>query len=222
MRYLRRILLLCCLILLLSVTLTGCRDNRNATDASYFVFDEDAGEITGYEYSAGPSDVVIPAQIDGVDVEVVGEEIFYSRELTSVDIPNSVKLIEEKAFANSDLDSVDIPGSVWKIGQKAFSTNNLTSIEIGEGVKEIGKWAFDFNELTSVEIPGSVEVIRSGAFGMNRLTSVVIGKNVDIEKGTLFSTFGYGGNFLEVYYRHDKTAGKYVRLDIGSDWYKEE
>lgn len=222
MRYFRKILILCSLILLLSVALTGCRDNRDATDASYFEFDKDTGKITGYDYSTGPSDVVIPAQIDGVDVEVIGEEVFYSRDLTSVDIPNSVKLIEEKAFANSGLDSVEIPGSVWEMEKQAFTTNNLTSVEIGEGVKKIGSWAFAFNKLTSVEIPSSVEVIELEAFGVNKLTSVVIGKNVDIEEGRLVDTWKGSEVFGKAYYRNERAAGKYVRLNVSSDWYKEE
>ncbi|MFP4647540.1 MAG: hypothetical protein ACLFN4_07965 [Candidatus Acetothermia bacterium] len=46
-------------------------EKNGVTDPGNFEFDPEAGAITGYD-TAGGSDVVIPAQIDGVDVKEIG------------------------------------------------------------------------------------------------------------------------------------------------------
>jgi len=64
--------------------------------------------------------------------------------LTSIDLPESVRKIDEKAFKDCvNLTSIVIPDSVTEIGASAFSgCTNLTSIIIPNSVKEIGEDAF--------------------------------------------------------------------------------
>ena len=60
--------------------------------------------------------------------------------------------------------SVIIPNTVKIIGEGAFRHNNLTSVEIPDTVISIGDYAFYFNKLTSVTIPNNVTSIGTSAF----------------------------------------------------------
>ena len=62
--------------------------------------------------------------------------------ITSVIIPNTVKIIGEGAFRHNNLTSVTIPNSVTSIGNSAFHDNNLTRVTIPNSVTSIGSGAF--------------------------------------------------------------------------------
>ena len=98
--------------------------------------------------------------------------------ITSVIIPNTVKIIGEGAFRHNNLTSVEIPDTVISIGDYAFYFNKLTSVTIPNSVISIGNSAFYGNKLTSVTIPNSVTSIGNSAFCDNNLTSVTIPNNV--------------------------------------------
>ena len=139
-----------------------------------------------YSYSASYSgSVVIPEEItyNGVSYTVtsIGIAAFMNCHLTSVTIPNSVKIICGKAFSGcGSLRTVTIPNSVKWINEEAFCDCGLISIDIPNSVKTIGYYAFKgCSNLTSVTIPNSVTSIGYGAFeGCTYLTSVTIPNSV--------------------------------------------
>ena len=98
------------------------------------------------------------------------------RNLTSVEIPNTVKSIGVRAFVEcKNLPSIEIPNSVTSIEEQAFSLcDALTSIEIPNSVTSIGKQAFyNCYELASVTIGNSVTDIAKEAFyALPALTSI--------------------------------------------------
>ncbi|MEY9978263.1 leucine-rich repeat protein [Lysinibacillus sp. RC79] len=126
--------------------------------------------ITGYNGSS--KDIVIPSEINGQPVVVIGTSAFFNNQLTSVVIPSSVTKIEAFAFAHNHLKHVEIPSSVTTIEASVFAYNQLTSVEISEGVTTIKGSAFNYNQLKSVEIPEGVTNIEAYAFDHNELTSV--------------------------------------------------
>lgn len=154
--------------------------------------------------------VIIPESIsyDGTDymVNSIGFGAFNNcRELTSVDIPNSIKSIGISAFNYClNLESVNIPNNVTNIGNSAFSyckklssviipnsvtslgedsfreCSSLTKVSIGNGVTKIESYTFgSCTALISVDIPNSVKTISSSAFNCCKsLASLVIPNSV--------------------------------------------
>ena len=96
--------------------------------------------------------------------------------------------------------SVIIPNTVKIIGEGAFRHNNLTSVEIPDTVISIGDYAFYFNKLTSVTIPNSVTSIGSGAFrkvgsSNPNLTKIINKTGKSFDRGSIVND-SYGYNFI--------------------------
>ena len=133
----------------------------------------------------------------GDEVEKIPNYFGYNSNISSVDLPPSVKEIGSHAFANCEsLSDIAIPGSVNKIGDYAFSNcSRLTDLYIPSSVKSIGKNAFSLcsqlkevtihaksvgdgafsscSALTDLRLEPTLECIEGGAFGScNRITSV--------------------------------------------------
>jgi len=122
--------------------------------------------ITGY---AGPlGAVLIPTNIDGLPVTIIGDDAFeWNTNITGVTIPVGVSEIGVDAFAGCyGLTSVKIPSSVTEIGNWAFlGCISLTNIVISNGVASIGSGSFaQCANLLSITIPNTVTNIGSAAF----------------------------------------------------------
>ena len=149
--------------------------------------------------------VSIPEQVyyDGENraVTKIGTKAFRNcGELTSVEIPQSVKSIDNYAFSGSSLKEIAIPNSVTEIGGYTFQDckglerpvynehifvalprSYNGSYSIPDGIEVIAYGAFDeCAGLTEVIIPSSVREIGKNAFkGCTSLTSVVIPDGVE-------------------------------------------
>ena len=148
-------------------------------------------EITCSVANHGPlgysGDVRIPERVSYNSVEFtvvkIDKEAFYScRELTSVEIPETVTIIGQNAFWGcSSLTSITIPSSVTTISNGAFGDcQSLTTITIPDGVTSIERSTFAYcYNLTSITIPDGVTNINESAFrDCNSLTSITIPDNV--------------------------------------------
>lgn len=103
--------------------------------------------------------------LNGV-TEIGGGAFYRCKNLSSVEIPETVTNVEALAFSCSGLSRVDISKNVVSIGRDAFSFSNLTSIKIPEGVSVIEPQTFyGCKSLKNIEIPFSVKEIVTTAFG---------------------------------------------------------
>ena len=106
----------------------------------------------------------------------------YCRDLTSIELPNSVTAIRDYAFYNcSGLTSIELPSSVTYIGEYAFyNCSGLTSIELPNSVTSIWNYTFSYcRGLTSIELPDSLTSIGDYAFcECSSLTSIEIPNSV--------------------------------------------
>ena len=122
--------------------------------------------------------------------------------LTSVSLPDSVKVIGSAAFQNcSSLTSIKIPNGVTSIGSAAFQNcSSLTSVGIPNELKSIDSDVFrGCSGLTTVIIPESVQGIGVQAFAdCTGLTSVDISSSVTAIAAHAFQNCG---SLAEVYCR---------------------
>ena len=80
----------------------------------------------------------------------IGSGAFYSKGITKVKFPNTLKIIGDQAFILNSLTTLVIPDSVETISQLAFTANSLESVEIGSGIKNIGSQIFMSNNNLSL------------------------------------------------------------------------
>ena len=110
--------------------------------------------------------------------------------ITSVEIPNTVKIIGHSAFYGNKLTSVTIPNSVTNIGSSAFENNQLTSVTIPSSVTSIGKWAFLKNDSSNLNLTKIINKtgksfdwgrIVNGSSGYDFITGTVVNDNGNVE-----------------------------------------
>ena len=109
-------------------------------------------------------------------IQYIGKDAFYSTNISSVDIPDTVTEIGDEAFfACYNLKDVDIPDSVKRIGDGAFEWCDIDSIEIPYGVESIGSNAFWDCKMEEVYLPESITEIGGAAFrGIVPLRKIVL------------------------------------------------
>lgn len=219
------------------------KTNENAAKNDDFEYKEIDGGYEITNYVGNSKDVIIPSTYNDKPIISIGSEAFYLKELTSVEIPdsvtiidsnafeyneisniklgNSVKTIESWAFYGNYIESIEIPNSVIEIGMKSFESNDIKSIKLGNSVTTIGDSAFSDNEITNIIIPDSVEFLGRGAFNYNELEEITIGSNVVIYNNFLAGTVVSPNNkFRNAYEESGLSEGTYIGTQEG-EWRKE-
>lgn len=104
--------------------------------------------------------VVIPAtRSDGLPVVSIGNSAFYNNQLTSVMIPNGVRVIAPGAFSTNQLTSIVIPNSVISIGFIAFSNNQLSSVRFLGAMPSTNSWDISVGAFASNPIQNGGVVV---------------------------------------------------------------
>jgi hypothetical protein len=86
-----------------------------------FTYHIEKDEIIIDGYTGSQKEVIIPSEIDGIPVRIIGERAFYGMSISSVKIPDGVRELSWFAFYNCfDLHDIYIPASVNSIGYAAF------------------------------------------------------------------------------------------------------
>jgi len=150
-----------------------------------FIFDQINGTLISYSGLGG--EVIIPAQIESVDVIHIGESVFNGRDdISSIFIEDGVQTIGKSAFGDSLIASITVPKSVKSIDEWAFWRTGIASMEMPEGVEVISEGLFMMcGSLSSIIIPQSAASIGGVAFSLcSSLPEIIIPSNV--------KTIGYG------------------------------
>jgi hypothetical protein len=143
------------LIMLLFVSFYAVYAQNNIWDIAW---NEKGALITAYNGSDRA--INIPEKIADLPVVGIGENTFHNKQLTSVNIPNSVISIGSNAFANNPLTSIKIPANVT-LGAASFG-NNFIEIYSNNG-KKAGTYNF-MNYGGEWAVVGWVNEAGEGAF----------------------------------------------------------
>jgi hypothetical protein len=114
-----------------------------------------------------------------------------SKGLVEVVIPYGVTEINDSGLSsNPNLSSIDLPLSLKKIGNRAFSSSVLTKIVIPDSVTEIGEEAFsNCNKLVEVTMSKSVKIILRSTFAMTDSLSIINGLDGVEQIGETFISY---------------------------------
>ena len=182
-------------------------NNQNMIDYDGFKdFDtySNKGELQLYDYIGNSENVTIPYinypwikfdMIAGVFKDLtnikkvtlpegitrISKETFSGcTNLTSVNIPSTVKTIEERAFYNTGLTQIAIPNTVTTIEASAFRNNKqLTTAKLPDGITTLSEYIFyNCTKLKNVTIPSKVTSIGNLAFAMTGITELNIPSSV--------------------------------------------
>lgn len=135
-----------------------------STDWNY---DANYAILRGYDGAGG--DVVVPAEIDGFTVDVIGINVFKGDTITSLTLPETVLELRSNAVASCEkLTSVMLPQSLVVINRmNFFSCNALSEVTIPASVRYIGDTSFRFcDALRKITFEGVCPAIDMDCFSV--------------------------------------------------------
>ena len=135
-----------------------------STDWNY---DANYAILRGYDGAGG--DVVVPAEIDGFTVDVIGINVFKGDTITSLALPETVLELRSNAVASCEkLTSVTLPQSLVVINRmNFFSCNALSEVTIPASVRYIGDTSFRFcDALRKITFEGVCPAIDMDCFSV--------------------------------------------------------
>ena len=135
-----------------------------STDWNY---DANYAILRGYDGAGG--DVVVPAEIDGFTVDVIGINVFKGDAITSLTLPETVLELRSNAVSSCEnLVSVTLPQSLVVINRmNFFSCNALSEVTIPASVRYIGDTSFRFcDALRKITFEGVCPAIDMDCFSV--------------------------------------------------------
>lgn len=135
-----------------------------STDWNY---DANYAILRGYDGAGG--DVVVPAEIDGFTVDVIGINVFKGDTITSLTLPETVLELRSNAVASCEkLTSVTLSQSLVVINRmNFFSCNALSEVTIPASVRYIGDASFRFcDALRKITFEGVCPAIDMDCFSV--------------------------------------------------------
>ncbi len=195
----KKIIISVILILMLSLTFTGCGKNKAnpASDFEYTVSDD--GRVGIEKYIGESKDVVIPEKIDDKPVTAIGINAFAESDIESVVIPDTVTTIWNNAFANcKKLHTVDMGNGVETLIQKTFSgCEKLENLKLSPNLKQSDDAAFSgCKSLKELYIPKTFTGWSQEMFFGNSLTKLTFEDG--IEAVGCYACFWNEGTLKEV------------------------
>jgi len=142
---------------------------------------KDKGKILGFNkkhpsYKAGNMGALtIPSvsEYNGVTpIVYIGKNAFKGENLTSLSLPDTLKVIDEAAFQDNRISRLVMPDSISTVNKDAFKNCRMTRLRLSRMLTGVGESAFEKNQLKWLYLPKSVKSVAMNSFADNQLTSV--------------------------------------------------
>jgi hypothetical protein len=179
-----------------------------ADKADFEIFQNKSGGVTITLYRGAETELVIPGEIGGQRVTVIGPRAFAGKGLKEVSVPEGVDTIAYCAFADNSLSSLRLPSTLVSVEYEAFAGNALGVLVLPENAASVGVRAFADNPLESLSLPGKLTYIGKDAFKGNALTEITIAGRRNI-----FTIQGFDLSFVNYYGSTGKTGGTYTKSE---------
>lgn len=160
------------------------------------------------EYIGTDTDVVIPSQINGKDVTVIGKKAFKKgQNIASLTIPYGVEIIEKGAFScfyKLEKFIVDDKNKKYVLDKHGMLIDQINNIlvccpangrvknyTVPNGIKQIGDYAFNISrKLKKISMNDNVEKIGERAFAASDLEVVELSNKITvIEKEAFYACY---------------------------------
>lgn len=160
----------------------------------------------------------------------IGKKAFYGIEsLTSVTLPEGVRVVGEFAFSHSGLTTFKAPKSLVALQNKAFFyCKQLESVELNEGLAVIGDSAFEQSSLKALHIPASIEQIGSSITAMTNIVHTGPECTIEIDdaatslfldgEGGLYRRQDDGVHMVQLIYREATEYSAWRGVDVIDDY----
>lgn len=168
-------------------------DTTSMKPEEVFNFDPDTNTIIGFQEDVvGVLDIVIPSEMLGAEVKIIGEYAFSDRGLNSAVLPDTIVEIRDFAFQRNNLTEINIPSGVTYLGHWTFKKNKLTEVVIPDGITIISTGLFSDNNISKITFPDTITLIKMNAFSKNNLTELIVPPNV-----TQIESYAFQENKIE-------------------------
>ena len=137
-------------------------------------------------YSGATGEITITDGTIGLVTEIFNN----NKNITAINLPNSIKYINKKAFYScSKITTINIPDLVTSIPTDCFyGCSLLATVTLPQNLEYIGSNAFrGCSKLTNISIPDNVSYIGTNAFyGCSTLTEITLPNNLESLEANVF------------------------------------
>ena len=146
---------------------------QNTPSDTNWTWSSDGTQITLESYS-GPNAVIIPDMLDGLQVTILGRQIFAYKCISSVTGGNNIKVVGESSFANCySLTEISLPSAITLGSSSFYYCTSLTSVKTPM-VETISGAFYNCVALTSVDFRRA-KIITSESFSQcNSLVQIYL------------------------------------------------
>lgn len=190
--------------------------DRSDASLDGLIWVSNGSEVRINAYEGTATEVVVPAEIDGVPVTRLQAGVFQNcKTVRHISLPDTITEIPNSAFNGcANLITVNIPSATICIGRNAFQgCDALKTVTLPEGLKTLGRAAFmGANELSGVIVlPSTLGSLDDFAFSnCNKMLGVVVQSNLELTQCC------FSGDSLEFVYIREGAAVSIERNDIFS------
>ncbi|KHD44346.1 leucine-rich repeat adhesin HupY/LrrG [Streptococcus hongkongensis] len=145
----------------------------------------------------------------------IGSDAFTeNKNLTSINLPQSLKSISDYAFAHNNLSQIILPSSLEKIGDNAFFDNRISKgLVLPESLKDLGERAFKSNRISKlVSKSPSLKVFKEAVFEDNSLSNIVIESPIEKIEENAFAANPGDAHYGNVVVINSSKAAKEIKV----------